>query len=159
MHLRIASILILALLASGCVSSRKYDAAVQELSDTRQSLTLTNSELEGAQAEISQTNQKLMELRHQLDMASEELFDLLQPIMLFSDEPGWEVLDALDEEEIADLQATIPGVAQDIQRFWLARRQFPTLSADGLIESETAVDPDGPCPCGSGKPFRKCCLH
>jgi len=76
MHLRIASILILALLASGCVSSRKYDAAVQELSDTRQSLTLTNSELEGAQAEISQTNQKLMELRHQLDMASEELFDL-----------------------------------------------------------------------------------
>ncbi len=93
------------------------------------------------------------------DSGGEELFDLLQPIMLFSDEPGWDVLDAMEEEEIADLQASIPGVAQDIQRFWLARRQFPMLSADDRIETEVGIDPDAPCPCGSGKPFRKCCLH
>ncbi len=93
------------------------------------------------------------------DSGGEELFDLLQPIILFSDEPGWEVLDTLDAEEIADLQASIPGVAQDIQRFWLARQQFPTLSAEDYGEPQTAIDPDAPCPCGSGKPFRKCCLH
>lgn len=93
------------------------------------------------------------------DRGGEELLDMLQPIILFSDEPGWDVLDTLDEEEIADLQATIPGVAQDIHRFWLARRNFATLSADESIETSLSIDPDGPCPCGSGRLFKKCCLH
>jgi uncharacterized protein len=95
------------------------------------------------------------------DDGGEELFDMLQPIILFSDEPGWDVLDTLEEEEISDLQMSIPGVAQDIHRFWLARGRFPTVNADQEPELEAAftIDPDGPCPCGSGKPFRKCCLH
>ena len=93
------------------------------------------------------------------DQGGDELFDLLQPIMLFTDEPGLQVLETLDKEQIAELQATIPGVALEIQRFWLSRRSFPTLTADDRIEMEIAMDPDDPCPCGSGKPFRKCCLH
>jgi uncharacterized protein len=93
------------------------------------------------------------------DSGGDEVFDLLQPIILFSDEPGWDVLETLDEEEIADLQESIPGVAQDIQRFWLARQRFPVLDADETIEAQLSIDPDAPCPCGSGKPFRKCCLH
>ncbi|MEJ2455848.1 MAG: OmpA family protein [Candidatus Thiodiazotropha sp.] len=76
MYTRTAAILILAFMMAGCVSSRKYDAAVQELSETRQSLDQANTEIEGAQKEIMQSDQKLMELRHQLDLASEELFDL-----------------------------------------------------------------------------------
>ena len=76
MYTRIASVLFLAVMMAGCVSSRKYDAAVQELSETRQSLADASTELEGAHQEISHSNQKLTELRHQLDLASEELFDL-----------------------------------------------------------------------------------
>jgi uncharacterized protein len=90
------------------------------------------------------------------DKGGEELIDMLRPIMLFSDEPGLELLKSMDEEMISDLQASIPGVAQDIQRFWLARRRFPSL---GGVAGEPAIDPDAPCPCGSGKSFRKCCLH
>lgn len=95
------------------------------------------------------------------DEGGDELFDMLQPILLFSGEPGWEVLDTLDEDEVTDLQVAIPGAAQDIHRFWLARRGFPVLEAEAEAEltSDTPPDPDGPCPCGSGKPFRKCCLH
>jgi uncharacterized protein YecA (UPF0149 family) len=93
------------------------------------------------------------------DKGGDELFDLLQPIMLFTDEPGLQVLDTLDQEQIDDLQVAIPSVAQEIQRFWLSRRQFPTLTDDERIEMEVTLDPDAPCPCGSGKPFRKCCLH
>ncbi len=93
------------------------------------------------------------------DSGGDELFELLQPIILFSDEPGWQVLDTLDEEEVAELQASIPDAAQEIQRFWLARRRFPELDADACLTPEQSVDPDAPCPCGSGKPFRKCCLH
>ncbi len=76
MYTRIASVLILAFMMAGCVSSRKYDATVQELSNTRQSLAEANTEINDAHQEITQSNQKLMELRHQLDLASEELFDL-----------------------------------------------------------------------------------
>lgn len=93
------------------------------------------------------------------DRGGEEMFEMLRPIMLFSDQPGWDVLETLDDNAITDLQASIPGVAQDIQRYWLARRQFPTLTADAKVETELSIDPEGPCPCGSGKPFRKCCLH
>jgi uncharacterized protein len=89
----------------------------------------------------------------------DELFELLQPIMLFCDELDLQVLDIMDEGEIADLQTSIPALAQEIQRFWLARRRFTILSADDRLESELTLDADAPCPCGSGKPFRKCCLH
>ena len=93
------------------------------------------------------------------DEGGDEVFDMLQPILLFSGEPGWEVLDTLDEEEVADLQVAIPGAVQDIHRFWLARRGFPMLDSDAPMAQEAPIDPDAPCPCGSGKPFRKCCLH
>jgi chemotaxis protein MotB len=69
MNIRILLILFLCFTLAGCVSSRKYDEAVEELSLTRQSLDEANSEIENA-------DQRLKELRHQLDTASEELFDL-----------------------------------------------------------------------------------
>lgn len=93
------------------------------------------------------------------DQGGEELIDMLRPIMLFSDEPGWELLKTLDEEMVTDLQTSIPGVAQDIQRFWLARRHFPSFSAEKGSGKGPSSDLDAPCLCGSGKPFRKCCLH
>jgi uncharacterized protein len=93
------------------------------------------------------------------DEGGDELFDMLQPILLFSGEPGWEVLDTLEEDEVADLQVAIPAVAQDIHRFWLTRRGFPTVENEEALLVDNPLDPDGPCPCGSGRPFRKCCLH
>ncbi len=69
MYTRITTVLLLAFILSGCVSSRKYDAALEELSTTRQSLGEANSEIE-------QAKQKLTLLRRQLDAASGELFDL-----------------------------------------------------------------------------------
>ena len=69
MYIRIVIISILALASAGCVSSRKHDAALQELSETRQSLADANSEIE-------QSHQRLTQLRLQLDSAGKELFDL-----------------------------------------------------------------------------------
>ncbi len=69
MNIRILLILFLCFTLAGCVSSRKYDEAVEELSLTRQSLDEANREIEDA-------DQRLKSLRHQLDTASEELFDL-----------------------------------------------------------------------------------
>ncbi len=69
MYTRITFTLIVAFIMTGCVSSRKYDTALQELSETRQSLTDANNE-------IDQAKQNLAQLRRQLDDASGELFDL-----------------------------------------------------------------------------------
>jgi chemotaxis protein MotB len=76
MHTRIAIILTVTLLTTGCVSSRKYDEALQELSDTQQSLSAAKSELDISRNEIEASNSQLTQLKHQLDTASEELFHL-----------------------------------------------------------------------------------
>lgn len=76
MNIRNLLILFLCFWLAGCVSSRKYDEAVEELSVTRQSLADANSEIATAEQEIADSNQQLKALRHQLDTASEELFDL-----------------------------------------------------------------------------------
>lgn len=69
MHNKIIVILLFVSVITGCVSSRKHDAALQELSETRHSLA-------DAQSEIERRNQKLTQLRLQLDSAGKELFDL-----------------------------------------------------------------------------------
>jgi uncharacterized protein len=93
------------------------------------------------------------------DCGDDELFELLQPIMLFSDESVLQALDSVDEEEIADLKSSIPSLAQEIQHYWMTRRSVPIQHAEDRIERELTIGADAPCPCGSGKPFRKCCLH
>jgi chemotaxis protein MotB len=69
MRLQTISIVLILLVISGCVSSRKHDAALQELSDTRQSLV-------GAQSEIDKKQQELAQTKLQLDSAGKELIDL-----------------------------------------------------------------------------------
>jgi chemotaxis protein MotB len=69
MFIRILAVSTLVAFISGCVSSRTHDAALQELSNTKQSL------LE-AQTEIEQKQQTLAQLKLQLDSAGKELVDL-----------------------------------------------------------------------------------
>jgi chemotaxis protein MotB len=76
MNTRIVLFLFVCFTLTGCVSSGKYDAAVQELSETRQSLADANTEIGDAKQQVTESNKKLMELRHQLEEASDDLFDL-----------------------------------------------------------------------------------
>ena len=49
-----------------------------------------------------------------------------------------------------ELEAVIP----DIRRYWLPRRK----SAVATVQRDTPkVGRNDPCPCGSGKKFKKCC--
>lgn len=93
------------------------------------------------------------------DAGGDEVFELLQPILLFSGEPGWEVLDDLDDATAQDLQAAIPAAVRDIHRFWLDRRGYSEIGPITLSTPDEPRDLDAPCACGSGKPYRKCCLH
>jgi uncharacterized protein len=93
------------------------------------------------------------------DGGGDRVFELLQPILLFSGEPGWEVLDELDDETVRDLQAAIPGAVRDIHRFWLTRQGYSEIGPIRVNTPDQLRDLDAPCACGSGKPYRKCCLH
>ena len=93
------------------------------------------------------------------DEGGDEVFEMLQPILLFSGEAGWEVLDQMDDEAVVELQAAIPRAVQEIHGFWLAKRGAGDSMRSEEERPEPLRAPDDPCPCGSGKPFRKCCLH
>ncbi|MDJ0807721.1 MAG: OmpA family protein [Gammaproteobacteria bacterium] len=69
MRIHIFSVILIVLITSGCVSSRKHDAALQELADTKQSLA-------GAESEIDMKRKELAQMKLQLDSAGKELVDL-----------------------------------------------------------------------------------
>ncbi|MBL8369352.1 MAG: SEC-C domain-containing protein, partial [Candidatus Accumulibacter sp.] len=64
--------------------------------------------------------------------------------------------DWLSGEELEHLRAEceekLPQAVTEIYRFWVAQRSIKT------IRRETPkVGRNDPCPCGSGKKFKKCC--
>jgi uncharacterized protein len=89
----------------------------------------------------------------------------LLPILgLCGDENGQSVLglDIDTETEIArDAPDMIPACVGEIARFWRARRagQPGSPQTDHLhfARTNTKVGRNDPCPCGSGKKFKKCC--
>ncbi len=80
---------------------------------------------------------------------------LLTPIFLYGTEEGWEELENNTEladkhQELADaLGACVIG----IRDYWLPHRK----AASTFRREEAKVCRNDPCPCGSGKKFKKCC--
>ncbi len=80
---------------------------------------------------------------------------LLSPMLLFGTVDGWKQM-----EETPELQArrqdfidAIPPCVLAIRDYWL-----PFRKAGSTIERETPkVGRNDPCPCGSGRKFKKCC--
>lgn len=62
--------------------------------------------------------------------------------------------------EVGEDPKELFGTAQDILPDWLhslySIRKEPAL---GLSHRESKVGRNDPCPCGSGKKYKKCCLH
>ncbi|WXG56080.1 MAG: UPF0149 family protein [Candidatus Sedimenticola sp. (ex Thyasira tokunagai)] len=90
--------------------------------------------------------------------AGEEMQELLGPIEMFSGEDGWAELHTLPREAVVKLQQEIPGTAQAIYDYWLDRRSDQER-VKTIVNEAPKVGRNDPCPCGSGKKFKKCCLH
>lgn len=54
---------------------------------------------------------------------------------------------------IAKAQEALPATIGDIFRFWQTQRAVPST----VRRSSAKVGRNDPCPCGSGKKFKKCC--
>ena len=89
--------------------------------------------------------------------ASPDMTELLAPIRRFADLEDWDSLDGKDHGEIRQLQEQIAPAARAIHAYWLARRTPSGSQSETYVRSEPKVGRNDPCPCGSGKKYKKCC--
>lgn len=83
----------------------------------------------------------------------------LAPIRAFTQAAGWPAHE-LAEEETENMQQAIAPSARAIHAHWLARRGDSVAAAQEPIRrGGPHVGRNDPCPCGSGKKYKKCCLH
>lgn len=88
----------------------------------------------------------------------EEINKLLAPILAFTSATEWKGHDR-PEEDVRQLQLLVAPTARAVHGFWLARRE-PMQSPELTVHrSEPKPGRNDPCPCGSGKKYKRCCLQ
>ncbi len=98
-------------------------------------------------------------------LSSKELQLLLVPILLFTSEEGWEQLDKLDKQQIRVMQNLIAPNVRSIFNYFEEQRsskaplikQQPSQTKNQ--QHQPKISRNDPCHCGSGKKYKKCCLH
>jgi len=85
--------------------------------------------------------------------------ELLMPMFAFASEQSEALLKELDHEEIEAAQKSIAPNARDIHAYWLARRTEFAPAGSPVKRATPRVGRNDPCPCGSGKKYKHCCLH
>ena len=86
------------------------------------------------------------------------VMEMMMPISLFSSEAGRKQLQLLEAEEVEVLKRSLPKTVQKIHAYWLARRDTGAAQTP-FVHDAPPVGRNDHCPCGSGKKFKKCCLH
>lgn len=86
----------------------------------------------------------------------------LDSIALHGVEDNFSVLAELSLEEHQQTVAEIKSAAIALHAYWLTKRTPAEGSPRATrepVRSTNNVGRNDPCPCGSGKKFKKCCLH
>jgi uncharacterized protein len=95
----------------------------------------------------------------QWSVGTPEIADLLDPIRAFTEETGW-LAHELPEVGMKKLRNSITPNARAIHAYWLERRGESLRGEVATARrSEPSVGRNAPCPCGSGKKYKKCCLQ
>jgi uncharacterized protein len=89
------------------------------------------------------------------DKGGNEITQLVMPMLMFASEEGWKALDAMEPAEVEQLQQAVTENARIIHGWWLERRE-PGIP---VRRSSPDVGRNDPCPCGSGKKYKHCCLR
>lgn len=83
---------------------------------------------------------------------------LLTPIAAFTSTTNWRGHD-FNEIEVENIKNAIAPNVREIHAFWLERRGDDMSSSQPARRQEPKVGRNDPCPCGSGKKYKRCCLH
>ena len=98
----------------------------------------------------------------QWELETSEMQGLLAPIVAFQSEHALRTHEQCKDEDIRALQETIPVSIRRIHSYWLSKRTpigSHVPSAPTTIVGTPKVGRNDPCPCGSGKKYKKCCLQ
>lgn len=85
-----------------------------------------------------------------------EMDSLLTPIRAFTAESDWSAFALADKSEVEALRESIAPNVRAIHARWFAARSTERLP---FRRAGPSVGRNDPCPCGSGKKFKRCCLH
>jgi uncharacterized protein len=85
-----------------------------------------------------------------------EIEELLRPIRLWGTEEGWRKIDAMSDADQEREQNAIPQSVRALHKYWLDRRAPEFVP---IRRASPKVGRNDPCPCGSGKKYKHCCLH
>ena len=89
------------------------------------------------------------------------------PVIAYKEE-GYEMFEAMisaiREETIRRIFLVQLRPAQEVKRQKVAKELSATGTADGTVKKQPVratnkVGPNDPCPCGSGKKYKKCCMQ
>ena len=90
----------------------------------------------------------------------ESLRPSLEAIALHGLEKNFPVIEKLSPAQFEQSIALIQPAALALYQHWLAQRMSAEVVRPAPVRSEAEVTGrNDPCPCGSGKKFKKCCLH
>jgi uncharacterized protein len=92
------------------------------------------------------------------DSGGEAMAMLLAPILAFTEETYWRGHDCASDETV-QLQQVIPSAVREIHAYWLTRRAGFQSSSQPVRRSGPRVGRNDPCPCGSGRKYKHCCLQ
>ncbi len=82
--------------------------------------------------------------------------DCLKNIRLFTTDAGFDQVKGMSYEEIETHQQQIELDARRLFRYFLAQRKH---SVNPVVRAAPKIGRNDPCSCGSGKKYKKCCLH
>lgn len=88
--------------------------------------------------------------------AQADIGELLRPIWLWGTEDGWKSADAMSAADQQRERDAIPLSVRALHKYWLERRTPLSVS---VRRAGPKVGRNDPCPCGSGKKYKHCCLH
>lgn len=80
----------------------------------------------------------------------------LAPIRLFATQSGFEKLRTMTVDEIEQHQGLIEPATKQLFLYFLENRND---LVSPVTRNEAKIGRNDPCPCGSGKKYKKCCLH
>jgi uncharacterized protein YecA (UPF0149 family) len=83
--------------------------------------------------------------------------ELLMPIYLLS--PFSNDALPLPTKTSNTIRGLIPEYVKEIRKFWLPQRKREMAKEKGVVIADETeqIGRNEPCPCGSGKKFKKCC--
>ena len=92
------------------------------------------------------------------DFQNDELMEMLSPVLGFTQASEWANHD-FEYDQVVALQQAIAPCVRKAHQYWLLRREELETPNQSFNRKSPKIGRNDPCFCGSGKKFKKCCLH